>query len=123
MSEELEEEMQILLNVNPCLKIFTESSTSTAQMVAKEGTEWEITNQSSFSSGRMAAMKVVEERGGPSTYMRQVETVISAFHLLLDESLIRLLNRKTEGNARKKLNNNWIISLEELQTTIAIMHA
>lgn len=101
-----------------------QSTDSTVKMVARDGTEWNVANTPS--PGRRTALNVLKEKGGPTAYAchRVDDSVISAFRLLFDESMLRIIKKHTESNAQNETkNSSWTVSLEELEAMIAIMYA
>ena len=68
---------------------------------------------------------MLKEAPGPTFYaQRKVgKNVASAWRLFLDESMLSHIKRCTEANAVSHNEENWSVSLEELDSFIAIIYA
>ena len=69
----------------------------------------------------------MREVSGPTAFATQrirKDTVLSAFRLLVDENMMRHIQRCTEAEARERLvDESWSVSLDELDAFIGILYA
>lgn len=97
-----------------------------SSLISKDGTKWEIVNQGANVPGRVGTQNILREEQGPTPLpKREIEkgNALSAFRLLIDDFIIKHIQKCTETEARiKSKNNSWTISFEEIYATIAIMY-
>ncbi|XP_068233574.1 uncharacterized protein [Palaemon carinicauda] len=102
-------------------------TTVTTILTGKDGTRWESIDQNPANAGRITAQNIIRETPGPtSVAKRQVfpGQVLSSFRLLIDDFIIKHIQKCTETEARMKLNDEtWNISFQEIYATIGIMYA
>lgn len=93
----------------------------------RDGTTWYSTRLGLSSSGRMAQHNILKEVSGPTQYARRrikEESVATAFHLLMDEGMIRHIQNCTQNEARHRLqDNSWTVSMDEIYAFVAILYA
>ncbi|XP_041093443.1 uncharacterized protein LOC121305857 [Polyodon spathula] len=94
------------------------------QETGKDGTIWEIISPTVDAVGRRAAQNVFTETSGPTPYAkRNVSSILSAFHLLIDKRMLHHIQRCTVAEAhRTQGDDSWAMSLEELEAFIAILY-
>jgi hypothetical protein len=75
--------------------------------------------------GKFGAQNVLKETPGPTPYAKRNvgNNVSSAWRLFIDESMLRHIKKCTEAEAVLNNEENWKISLEELDAFIAIIYA
>lgn len=90
-----------------------------------DGTSW--TPQMGYTqSGRRARHNIITEQAGPTSYARRNFTghLSDSWRLLIDESILRHIQKCTLEEANRQLgHNNWILTLEQLESFIAICYA
>ena len=95
--------------------------------MSKDRTKWEIANECANDCGRAGIQNILREQQGPTSLpKREIEkgNALSAFRLLIDDSIIKHIQKCTESEARlKSKDDSWSISFEEIYATIAIMYA
>ena len=78
-------------------------------------------------AGRRGVQNVLRESPGPSPFANRCvedESPVSAWRLFFSEPMLRLIQYCTETEARNVLGDNeWSVSLEELEGFIAIIYA
>ncbi|XP_058873952.1 piggyBac transposable element-derived protein 4-like [Acipenser ruthenus] len=94
------------------------------QETGKDGTVWEIISPGVDAVGRRAAQNVLTETSGPTPYAkRNINSILSAFHLLIDMRMLHHIQRCTVAEAHRIQNDDsWAMSLEELEAFIAILY-
>jgi hypothetical protein len=89
------------------------------------GTTWKIGVAGHHMRGRLAAQNIFRQNPGP-TYFSQQRVIqgspLSAFSLFMDEPMLRAIQRNTEIEAHRVLNNNtWTLPLPELETFLGLV--
>lgn len=96
-------------------------------LTGKDGTRWEVIEQDNSGAGRRGKQNILRESPGPTSLpKRQIVEgrVLSAFSLLIDDFIIKHIQKCTESEARTKLKcESWVISYEEIYAVIGIMFA
>ncbi|XP_035227783.1 uncharacterized protein LOC118199990 [Stegodyphus dumicola] len=92
--------------------------------VSKDGTSWTVTSTSQTTAGKYGAQNMLKEMPGPTSYAKRNvgDNVLSAWRLFVDESMLRHIKKCTEAEAVLNNEENWAISLEELDAFIAIIY-
>lgn len=92
----------------------------------RDGTIWCETSIGNGAAGRRARQNVFKNKPGPTAYACQrvkEGSAVSAFSLIIDEPMLRHVQRCTQEEARRQLqDNSWSISLEEIEAFIAILY-
>lgn len=95
--------------------------------VARDGTVWHEIEPGVAAVGRTPSQNILRETPGPTAHAKRnivIDSAISAFSLLIDEALLRNIQISTQQEAHRQLGNDeWIISVEELNAFIAILFA
>ena len=98
-----------------------------SKQTSKAGHAWEVIAPSSPSSGRALTRNIMRDNPGPTLYAKRnvsVDSLVSAFRLFVDNSMLKHIQKCTETEARSRLqDDNWSISLQELDAFIAILLA
>lgn len=93
--------------------------------VSKDGTSWTVTSASRTTAGKYGAQNILKEVPGTTPYAKRnvSDNVTSAWRLFIDESMLHHIKKCTEAEAALKKEENWTISLEEIDAFIAIIYA
>ena len=95
--------------------------------IARDGTVWKRMAFGEELPGRLSQQNILKELPGPTPYAKrniEDESATSAFKLLIDEPLLRHIQRSTVAEARLQLDDNtWNMSLAELDAFVAILYA
>ena len=99
-------------------------NTSEIKLVARDGTKWEYIEFSSESRGRLQAQNVLTEREGLTRYANRVlDAPLSAFELLVNNSILTHIQQCTEAEAhRVKNSDEWKLPLSELKAFISLLY-
>ncbi|XP_072399462.1 uncharacterized protein [Diabrotica undecimpunctata] len=93
---------------------------------SKDGTTWKVIDSGSV-PGRRAQHNIYREESGPTSYAKRNvrnNCVVSAWHLIINDSMLRHIKECTIAEAHRCLKNDtWTITLEELEAALAIMYA
>lgn len=96
-------------------------------MKAPDGTEWEVVEPNVIRSGRIGANNILREQPGPTSFPKRKivqGSPLTAFSLLIDNSIIKHIAKCTETEARNRLKtDSWSLTIEEVYATIGIMFA
>ncbi|GBP11839.1 hypothetical protein EVAR_74487_1 [Eumeta japonica] len=90
-----------------------------------DGTSW-TPQMESTQSGRRARHNIITEQAGPTSYAKRnfKGHLSDSWRLLIDESILRHIQKCTIEEANRQLgHNNWILTLEQLESFIAISYA
>ena len=83
-------------------------NTSEIKLVARDGTKWEYIKFSSESSGRLQAHNVLTESEGLTRYAnRMLDGPLSAFELLVNNSILTHIQQCTEAEAHRVMSGNY----------------
>ena len=95
--------------------------------MAINGLQWEVIQPGVINDDKNKVSNFMKANSGPTSYAKNCivdGNPISAFHMLIDESLIKHIKDCTETEAQSQLGtSNWAISVEELYAVIGIMYA
>lgn len=93
-------------------------------MKGRDGTKWKrITGK--FDVARAAVHNIFRARTGPTALARQnimKDSPYSAFKLMINEKMLRNIQRCTEAEGNR-VNGNWTVSLGEIETFIGLCYA
>ncbi|XP_072377221.1 uncharacterized protein [Diabrotica undecimpunctata] len=93
---------------------------------SKDGTTWKVIDSRSV-PGRRAQHNIYREESGPTSYAKRNvrnNCVVSAWHLIINDSMLRHIKECTIAEAHQCLKNDtWTITLEKLEAVLAIMYA
>ncbi|GBP35445.1 hypothetical protein EVAR_94896_1 [Eumeta japonica] len=90
-----------------------------------DGASW-TPQMESTQSGRRARHNIITEQAGPTSYAKRnfKGHLSDSWKLLIDESILRHIQKCTIEEANRQLgHNNWILTLEQLESFIAICYA
>ncbi|XP_046399972.1 uncharacterized protein LOC124166486 [Ischnura elegans] len=94
-------------------------------LYAADGSEWRVVPPNEGLPGRLARQNVFVDRAGPTAHAKRFinETCSSAWRLIIDEKILRIIKNCTETEARMKLGDqNWSVTLEELDAFLGIFY-
>ncbi|GBM91588.1 hypothetical protein AVEN_164195-1 [Araneus ventricosus] len=93
--------------------------------VSKDLTSWTVTSASHTTGGKYGAQNIPKEISGPTSYAkRNVRgNVSSSWRLFMDKSMLSHIKKCTEAEAVLNNEENWTVSLEEIDAFIAIIYA
>ena len=98
-----------------------------AEEKGRDGSVWTETAVGKGNIGRRAQQNVFKNKPGPTPYAaRRIKcgSAHSAFSLIIDEPLLRHIQRCTQEEARRQVSDSsWSITIEELESFIAILLA
>ncbi|XP_046382565.1 uncharacterized protein LOC124153453 [Ischnura elegans] len=83
-------------------------------LYAADGSEWRVVPPNEGLPGRLARQNVFVDRAGPTAHAKRFinETCSSAWRLIIDEKILRIIKNCTETEARMKLGDqNWSVTL------------
>ena len=88
---------------------------------------WDLLDPNQNNSGRRSCHSVIREAPGPFTQAHPSiikESVCNSWDLLIDEDVLRHIQRCTEEEAQRVLQtDDWRVSLHELDAFLAIVYA
>jgi len=99
---------------------------SKEKLLSPDGTEWTLVDTAERSSGRRANQNVLREIPGPLGHARRYiysDSVSSAWRLFIDASILTHVQKCTVAEARRCKDENFSLSIEELEAFIAIFYA
>lgn len=91
---------------------------------AADGTLWHTLKEGKI-VGRLPSHTNFECISGPTAYAKRhimLGSVSSAFHLIIDQSIIEYIKTCTELEASRVLKNKWTITKSQLWAFIAILY-
>lgn len=94
-------------------------------LVSKNGTVWRKTPTNNESTGRVGVQNVFRCKSGPvSAAVRKIDATsqYSALSLLIDEKMLRHIQKCTEAEGKRVLGE-WSLTLEELEKFIGLLYA
>jgi hypothetical protein len=105
-----------------------EKSDDDDALVAKDGTRWRRQLSDAPSRrGPVRAENVFRQASGPSFKAKRDiqndETAMSALSLIVNEQMLRKIQRYTIAEAEGRTGNGWIFTLEELECFIGLLYA
>lgn len=109
------------ISTNPDSKSFSSSSNT---VVSPDGTVWTVTEAGS-TSGRYSRQNIFTDRVGPTPHAKRNvdETCKSAWQLMFTRKMIKHILDCTIEEARRELQDeNWIITVDELEAFIGILY-
>nr|XP_012152690.1 PREDICTED: uncharacterized protein LOC105664119 [Megachile rotundata] len=93
--------------------------------IAADGTQW-VKLKAGKSSGRPSVHTIFKDIAGPTGYAKRnimSGCVTSASELIIDAHIMKHIKDCTETEARRVLKNDWTITVSELCSFLAILHA
>ena len=123
LSNDADSDTDTLERIDPAPRKFTSSSNTTSdtacdvlvapsnlakiQLLAKDGTKWELTNLSSESRGRAEAQNALTESEGLTRYTNHmIDGPLSSFELLFTHNMLLHIQQCTEAEAHGVNNSN-----------------
>ena len=93
-------------------------------LVTKDGTKWEYIEFSSESRGRLQTQNELTESEGLTRYAnRMLDRSLSAFKLLVGNSMLTHVQQYTEAKAHiVKNSDEWKLSLSKLKAFISLLY-
>jgi len=94
---------------------------------ARDGTVWHDIDPGAAAVRQTPSQNILRETPGPAAHAKRnivADCTVSAFSLLIDEALLKNIQMATQQEAHRQLGNNeWSMSLEEVNAFIAILYA
>ncbi|XP_054723792.1 zinc finger BED domain-containing protein 4-like [Uloborus diversus] len=93
----------------------------------EDGTVWNVAEIGIKDRGRKSKCNVLKEVGGPTAHAKRNvidSSLLSAWKLFVDEWILKHIEKFTEDEAQRQTHNReWSITLEEIDTFVAILYA